>query len=53
MSDIKLCYDAALKSLFIRSLIVDLRKRIGSETQNRVEMEWFRTVLLELLHVRD
>lgn len=49
MSDIKICYDAALRSFLIRSWIVDLRKKIRSEPNNRVETESLRTVLLGLL----
>lgn len=51
MSDIKLCYDTVLRSVFIRSLIVDLRKKIASESNNRLVTESLRTVLLELLNV--
>jgi hypothetical protein len=53
MSDIKICYDAALRSFFIRSWIVDLRKKIRSEPNNRVETESLRTVLLGLLTTWD
>lgn len=49
MSDIKICYDTALRSFFLRSWIVDLRKKIRSEPNNRVETESLRTVLLGLL----